>query len=92
MQAHPQILQMMYTRIVKLFAVKTGMSYEDALGRFYYSKLFTLISEGVADMHCLSDDYLVDELMIEYDIPLHTKKSYSAPQSQSTMVAEEVNS
>lgn len=32
---------------------------------FYKSKTFELISEGVADMHCLSDDYLAEELLIE---------------------------
>ena len=26
---------------------------------------FELISEGVADMHCLSDEYLAEELLIE---------------------------
>ena len=30
--------------------------------------VFELISEGVADMHCMSDAYLVDELCIEYRI------------------------
>ena len=32
------------------------------------AKTFELISEGVADMHCLSDEYLADELCIEYNI------------------------
>ena len=68
MQAHPHILQMKYARIVKLFAQKSGISYEEALGKFYDSKTFELISEGVADMHCLSDDYLAEELMLEYGI------------------------
>ena len=30
--------------------------------------VFELISEGVADVHCMSDAYLVDELCIEYRI------------------------
>ena len=42
-----------------------GISYEEALGMFYDSKTFELISEGVADMHCMSDAYLVDELKAE---------------------------
>ena len=41
------------------------MTYEQALDFFYKSKTFELISEGVADMHCLSDEYLAEELMIE---------------------------
>ena len=32
---------------------------------FYNSTTFELISEGVADMHCLSDEYLADELLLE---------------------------
>ena len=48
-----------------MFAEKTDRSYEEALGLFYDSKTFELISEGIADMHCMSDEYLVDELIIE---------------------------
>lgn len=65
MQANPILLQRKYARIVKLFAEKTGQTYEQALDFFYDSKTFELISEGVADMHCLSDDYLAEELMME---------------------------
>lgn len=65
MQANKIILQQKYTRIVQLFAEKTNCSYEQALGTFYDSKTFELISEGVADMHCMSDEYLVDELLFE---------------------------
>ena len=25
-----------------------------------------IISEGVADMHCMSDEYLADELLLEF--------------------------
>ena len=42
-------------------------TYEQALDFFYKSKTFELISEGVADMHCLSDEYLAEELIIEQD-------------------------
>lgn len=34
------------------------------------SKTYELISEGIADMHCMSDEYLVDELKAEFNIPL----------------------
>ena len=61
MQANPTILQMKYARIVKLFAEQAGLSYEEALGKFYDD----LISNGIADMHCFSDEYLADELLIE---------------------------
>lgn len=66
MEANKTVLQMKYARIVNLFAKETGMSLEDALSFFYNSTTYELISEGVADMHCRSDEYLADELMIEY--------------------------
>ena len=65
MLANKIILQRKYARIVQMFAEKSELSYEEALGVFYDSKTFELISEGVADMHCMSDEYLVDELIME---------------------------
>jgi len=65
MLANKIILQRKYARIVQIFAEKSELSYEEALGMFYDSKTFELISEGVADMHCMSDEYLVDELIME---------------------------
>lgn len=36
-----------------------------ALDIFYKSKLHPLVSEGVSDMHCMSDEYLVEDLIDE---------------------------
>lgn len=66
MKANLSILQMKYARIVRLFAEWARLSYEEALGRFYDSKIYDLISNGIADMHCFSDEYLADELLLEY--------------------------
>lgn len=66
MEAKKTILQMKYARIVNLFAKESGLTLEDALSFFYDSYTYQLISEGVADMHCRSDEYLADELMTEY--------------------------
>ena len=57
---------MKYARIVKLFAEQAHLPYEEALGLFYDSETYQLISEGIADMHCLSDEYLADELLLEF--------------------------
>lgn len=67
MQADKTILQMKYARIVRLFAEQVHLPYEDALGFFYASDTYRLMSEGVADMHCLSDEYLADELLQEWN-------------------------
>ena len=57
---------MKYARIVKLFAEQAGLTYEQALGMFYDSVTYDLVSNGVADMHCFSDEYLADELLLEF--------------------------
>jgi len=57
---------MKYSRIVELFAQKAGLSLEDALDKFYNSKTYELVSKGISDMHCMSDGYLADELLIEF--------------------------
>ena len=62
MNANPILLQKKYTRIVELFAKHNGLTLEKALDVFYHSELYKLVSEGVSDMHCMSDEYLVREL------------------------------
>ena len=56
---------MKYARVVALFAERSGMPLEEALEFFYDSDTYMLMSEGVADLHCRSDEYLADELMLE---------------------------
>lgn len=66
MKAEPLILQMKYTDIVKLFAEQTGLSLDEALGFFYQSELYQFLKDGVSDMHCMSEAYLVEDLTEEY--------------------------
>lgn len=65
MNAAPVLLQMKYSRIVALLAKRKNISMLEALTIFYHSQLYQLISEGISDMHCMSDEYLVQELMME---------------------------
>lgn len=65
MNANPILLQMKYARIVEKFADKRGVSLDKALDIFYKSDLYLMISRGIADMHCRSDEYLVEELIDE---------------------------
>ena len=62
MQANPTLLQRKYARIIRLIAEHMGVPNEQAFDLFYRSKTFELISDGVADMHCLSDEYLAEEV------------------------------
>ena len=68
MNANPILLQKKYARVVELFAKENNISQEKALDIFYHSELYKLMSEGVSDMHCMSDEYLVQELEEEINI------------------------
>ena len=65
MNAHPILLQKKYARVVELFARENCLSVREALDIFYRSELYVLMSEGLSDMHCRSDEYLVEELTEE---------------------------
>lgn len=67
MRANPILLQRKYARVIALFAQKSGLSLDAALDFFYRSKEYELLREGVADLHCMSDDYLAEDLKEEYD-------------------------
>lgn len=66
MTANPILLQKKYARVVAAFAEKAGLTLDAALDFFYRSETYRLISEGVSDLHCMSNAYLTDELMTEY--------------------------
>ncbi|MGN8720483.1 DUF3791 domain-containing protein [Holdemanella porci] len=68
MNANPILLQKKYARIIELFAKENGVSLNKALDIFYNSETYKLMSEGVSDMHCMSDEYLVQELVKEQRI------------------------
>lgn len=64
--AHPVLLQRKYARVVWLFAQKAGISVRQALDFFYQSLEYELMSEGVSNLHCMSDDYLAEDLLDEW--------------------------
>lgn len=65
MRAHPVLLQKKYARIIALLAERLSITTMGALELFYHSDTYELMGEGVADMHCRSDLYLVDEILDE---------------------------
>ena len=65
MEANRIILDMKYARIIEILAQRLNITREDAMDLFYNSPVFELIDKGVADMHCRSDQYLVDEIIRE---------------------------
>ncbi len=66
MNANPILLQKKYVRVIELYAKKNHVSLDKAMDIFYRSELYELMSEGVSDMHCMSEEYLVQELEDEY--------------------------
>ena len=61
------ILQMKYARIIKAIADKAGLTLEEAMEIFYNSVTFMMIENGIADLHCRSDFYLADEVVLELE-------------------------
>lgn len=65
MNANPILLQKKYVRVVEKFAERADLSLDEALSFFYLSKTYDLMSHGISDMHCMSDDYLAEDLCRE---------------------------
>ena len=66
MTANSTLLRMLYQRVIVLFADKAGISLEAALDFFYHSVEYQLLREGISDLHCMSDDYLAEDLLEEW--------------------------
>lgn len=79
MNAHPILLQKKYTRIVALLAQRNNLSLNDALNFFYHSNVYRLMSEGISDMHCRSDLYLVEDL--ERELGFHNPVGRTMPKA-----------
>ena len=65
MLAHPVLLQKKYARVIALYAEKEHIGLDAALQKFYHSVTYKLMKDGISDMHCMSDDYLTEELKAE---------------------------
>lgn len=61
------LLQMKFARIIEAIAKRQNNSIELAMDRFYHSTTFQLINNGVSDLHCNSDEYLVEEFCLEWE-------------------------
>jgi hypothetical protein len=68
MNADPLILQMKYAEIIHQLAEQLNISFDESLKIFYTSRLYQLLKDGVSDMHCLSEGYLVEDLISEWTI------------------------
>ena len=60
------VLLQKYERIIEIFSKKINIDVDKALEIFYHWGEYWLIRDGVSDMHCMSDNYLAEELELEY--------------------------
>ena len=68
MRAHPVLLQKKYARIIALLAERLSITTMCALDLFYHSNTYALMREGVADIHCQGEFYLVEEILDELKV------------------------
>ena len=67
MDGRQTILQMKYARLIDGISQQQDISREEAMDRFYHSDTFQMIQSGIADLHCRSDKYLIDEFCLEWN-------------------------
>ena len=60
------ILQAKCARIIELLSQHFGGDRIQAMDVFYNSDTAQMIQDGVADLHCRSDQYLAEEIYREY--------------------------
>ncbi|MBQ9395271.1 MAG: DUF3791 domain-containing protein [Proteobacteria bacterium] len=62
----PRTARAVKKRVIAIFAEKANITLEEALDFFYHSVEYQLLREGVSVLHCMSDDYLAEDLMEEF--------------------------
>jgi len=53
------------SHVIEAYAELAGVSLREAFDVFYKSNLYSEITGGIFDMHCRSDGYLAEELLME---------------------------
>ena len=67
MLANKTLLNMKYARVINEFSRITGINHRKSLDIFYNSNLYYLMKNGIANIHCMSDNWLAEELQEEYN-------------------------
>jgi len=66
MKADKTILGFKYCSVINEFATMGDIPLREALDKFYKSRIYTEMRDGISDMHCRSDKYLAEDLIQEY--------------------------
>ncbi|MDR2670594.1 MAG: hypothetical protein LBC26_02585 [Oscillospiraceae bacterium] len=75
MNANADIKNYVYNGVVNEYAKLTGVSIRDAFDTLYKSRLYSQIRRGVSYMHCRSEGYLAEELLLEQQKTARTKQT-----------------
>ena len=62
------ILQITYPDVIDEFSKMGNIPLRESLDKFYKSQIYMEMREGISDMHCRSEKYLAEELMLEFGI------------------------
>ena len=62
MTANRNLLRVKYAKVIEGYARSTGVTFDEALKRFYDSPVYEMMRDGISDMHCMSVPYLVEEV------------------------------
>ena len=65
MKADKAILQLKYCSVIEALSKSSGISLRNALEIFYKSGVYKDMRDGISDMHCRSEMYLVYEILHE---------------------------
>lgn len=65
MLANKTLINMKYVREIMEFSKITSISTNDVLRIFYHSDLYFLLKNGISDIYCMSDNWLVEKLKEE---------------------------
>jgi hypothetical protein len=66
MKADKALLNYKYSSVIETLSALKGISLRQALDMFYKSQTYIETREGVSDMHCRSDIYLAEDIILEY--------------------------
>jgi hypothetical protein len=65
MSVNDYLKNYVYDGVVNEYARLRGIPIREAFDTLYRSRLYSEIRRGVSDMHCRSDGYLAEELLLE---------------------------
>jgi len=65
MTANRILLQHKYAGVIDTFSKRQNIGLREAMDIFYKSQTYQEMREGISDMHCRSDEYLAEEILLE---------------------------